>query len=87
MMSRYEGCAPTYYSLSHFTFRLLKPGGVKAVAAENLLLKQQLLIIRRSRLKTPNLTTKDRFMLGWLAMFLSPARSCACRLCILDTRT
>ena len=53
--------------------RLLKPGGMKNVAAENLLLKQQLLIIHRSRLKAPNFTNKDRFMLGWLAMFLSCA--------------
>ena len=55
-------------------FRLLKPGGMKAIAAENLLLKQQLLIVRRSRLKAPNLTTKDRFIFGWLAMLTSPAR-------------
>jgi transposase InsO family protein len=54
--------------------RLLRPGGMKAVAAENLLLKQQLLIVDRSRLKAPNLTTKDRFILGWLAMLLSPRR-------------
>jgi hypothetical protein len=54
--------------------RLLRPSGINSVAAENLLLKQQLLIIRRSRLKAPNLTTKDRFLLGWLAMLLSPAR-------------
>ncbi len=54
--------------------RLLRPGALKAVAAENLLLKQQLLIIDRSRLKAPNLTTKDRFILGWLAILLSPRR-------------
>ncbi|MDW3095039.1 MAG: integrase core domain-containing protein [Gammaproteobacteria bacterium] len=54
--------------------RLLKPGGMKAVAAENLLLKQQLLIVRRSKLKAPNLTTKDRFILGWLSILLTPAR-------------
>ena len=54
--------------------RLLQPGGMKAVAAENLLLKQQLLIIGRSRGKAPNLKTADRFILGWLAMMLSPRR-------------
>ncbi len=54
--------------------RLLRPGGIKAIAAENLLLKQQLLIIDRSRLKAPNLTTKDRFILGWIAMLLSSRR-------------
>ena len=51
---------------------LLRPGGLKSVAAENLLLKQQLLIIRRPKTKAPNLKTSDRFILGWLSMLLSP---------------
>jgi transposase InsO family protein len=54
--------------------RLLQPGGLKSVAAENLLLKQQLLIIRRPKTKSPNLKTLDRFILGWLEMLLSPNR-------------
>jgi hypothetical protein len=54
--------------------RLLRPGGLKSVAAENLLIKQQLLIIRRPKTKAPNLRTSDRFVLGWLAMLLSPNR-------------
>jgi hypothetical protein len=49
--------------------RLLRPGGLKSVAAENPLLKQQLLIIRRPKTKAPNLRTSDRFILGWLARF------------------
>ncbi|MFT5453437.1 MAG: hypothetical protein ACI9N9_002948, partial [Enterobacterales bacterium] len=35
--------------------RLLQPSGIKAVAAENLTLKKQLLVIQRSRSKAPNL--------------------------------
>ena len=54
--------------------RLLQPGGMKAVAAENLVLKKQLLIIQRSRSKAHNLTTMDRLTLGWLAILLSPRR-------------
>ena len=54
--------------------RLLRPGGMKAVAAENLLLKQQLLVIQRTRGKAPNLSTVDRFIFGWLTMLLSPKR-------------
>ena len=54
--------------------RLLQPSGLKSVAAENLLLKQQLLIIRRPKVKSPNLKTSDRFILGWLAMLLTPNR-------------
>ena len=43
--------------------RLLRPGGVRAVAAESLLLKHQLLISNRSRRRAPNLTSVDRFVL------------------------
>ena len=54
--------------------RLLQPTGMKAVAAENLLLKKQLLVIQRTRGKAPNLSTTDRFTLGWLTMLLSSKR-------------
>ena len=54
--------------------RLLSPCGMKTVAAENLVLKKQLLIIQRTRSKAPNLTTMDRLTFGWLAMLLSPRR-------------
>ena len=60
--------------LTSLLVRLLKPGGMKVVAAENLVLKKQLLIIQRSRSKAPNLTTMDRLTFGWLAMLLSPKR-------------
>ena len=42
--------------------RLLGPGGVRAVVADNLLMKQQLLIINRSRRRAPNLTPIDRML-------------------------
>jgi len=54
--------------------KLLRPGGVRAVAAESLLLKHQLLISNRSRRRAPNLTTLDRFVLGLTALFVSPHR-------------
>jgi len=54
--------------------KLLRPGGVRAVAAESLLLKHQLLISNRSRQRAPNLTTVDRFVLGLTAQFVSPRR-------------
>ena len=54
--------------------KLLRPGGVRAVAAESLLLKHQLLINHRSRQRAPNLTTLDRFVLGLTALFVSPRR-------------
>ena len=54
--------------------RLSRPGGVRSVIAESLLLKQQLLISRRSRRRTPSLTTVDRFVLGLMALFVCPGR-------------
>lgn len=42
--------------------------------AENLLLKQQLLILNRHRKRPPKLETFDRCILGCLAHWLSPKR-------------
>jgi len=55
-------------------FSCLKPGGIKALAAENLVLKQQLIVIRRSRARAPRLTTADRLIFGWLSMLMNPGR-------------
>jgi hypothetical protein len=55
--------------------KLLRPGGVRAVAAESLLLKHQLVISSRSRKRAPNLTTLDRFVLGLTTLFINPVLS------------
>jgi transposase InsO family protein len=54
--------------------KFLRPGGVRAVAAESLLLKHQLLISNRSRQRAPNLTAVDRFILGFATLFVRPDR-------------
>jgi len=54
--------------------KLLRPGGVRALAAESLLLKHQLLISNRCRQRAPNLTTLDRVVLGFTTQFVSPRR-------------
>ena len=51
--------------------KLLGPGGAKAIVADSLLMKQQLLIINRSRRRAPNLTPVDRMLLGFWSLFLS----------------
>ena len=58
--------------------KLLRPGGVRAVAAESLLLKHQLIVSNRSRQRAPNLTTSDRYVLGLITVFVSPRHS-VCR--------
>ena len=54
--------------------KLCRPGGVRAVIAENLLLKQQLIVLRRARQRAPNLRVGDRLLCGFGALFLSPGR-------------
>ena len=51
-----------------------RPGGVRAVIAENLQLKQQLIVLRRPRQRAPNLTGGDRIVCGLGSLFLSPNR-------------
>lgn len=53
---------------------LLSPDGVRAVAAELLLLKQQFIVNNRSRQRALNLTSVDRFVLGLITLFVSPRR-------------
>ena len=52
--------------------KLLGPGGARAVVADSLLMKQQLLIINRGRKRAPNLSALDRFLLGFWSLFLNP---------------
>jgi hypothetical protein len=54
--------------------KLARPGGVRSIIAESLLLKQQLLISRRSRRRAPPLTTIDRFVLGLTTLSVRPRR-------------
>ena len=46
--------------------RLIEPGGVRAVIAESVLTKHQMLILNRSRRRAPNLRTLDRLIAGIL---------------------
>ncbi len=50
--------------------KLLGPGGARAIVADSLLTKQQLLIINRTRHRSPKLTALDRFLMGFCSLFL-----------------
>ena len=52
--------------------RLLGPGGIRSAVAESVLIKQQLLILNRSRQRAPNLRASDRFVAGLCALFTQP---------------
>src|SRR5205809_6098867 len=54
--------------------RLLGPGGVRSLVAESLLLKHQLLIVNRSRQRSPNLSAWDRVLAGRIALLVHPTR-------------
>ena len=64
----------TLLHLTVMTATLCGPGGVRAVIAENLLLKQQLIVVRRPRQRAPRLTASDRLLFGFGSLFLSPGR-------------
>ncbi len=54
--------------------QLMKPSGARAIVAENLLLKQQLLVACGSRKRAPRLSTLDRLLFGWCSLLLSTRR-------------
>src|ERR1700693_774647 len=54
--------------------RLCGPGGIRSVVAESVLVKQPLLILNRSRQRSPNLLTSDRLVAGLCTLLIRPAR-------------
>ena len=55
-------------------FRLAQPGGVRAVVAESVLTKHQLLILNRPRRRAPNLRILDRLIAGFCSLWIKPSR-------------
>ena len=54
--------------------RLAKPGGLRAVVAESVLAKHQLLILNRSRQRAPNLRIRDRLTAGLCSLWIKACR-------------
>src|SRR5947208_12657662 len=54
--------------------RLAGPGGARSVVAESVLVKHQLLILNRSRKRSPNLRPSDRVVAGLCALVMRPCR-------------
>jgi putative transposase len=54
--------------------RLAGPGGARSVVAESVLVKHQLLILNRSRKRSPNLRFSDRMVAGLCALLMRPGR-------------
>ena len=63
--------------LAHLLARLVAlvgTRGTRAVLAENLLLKHQLLVLQRSRHRAPKLRPADRVLFGFFSRFLDTRR-------------
>jgi putative transposase len=54
--------------------RLMRPGGARAVVAESLLVKHQLVILNRGRERAPNLRPMDRVIAGLCTLAIRPGR-------------
>ena len=54
--------------------RLTRPGGIRSLVAESVLIKHQLLILNRSRQRSPNLRVSDRIIAGVCALLIRPSR-------------
>ena len=54
--------------------RVVRPGGVRAIVAESVLAKHQLLILNRSRRRAPNLRILDRIIAGFCSLWIQPGR-------------
>jgi hypothetical protein len=54
--------------------KLIKPGGARTVIAESLILKHQLLVLKRPRKRAPQLNSCDRFIFGLTTLVVNPER-------------
>src|SRR2546425_3592075 len=55
-------------------FPKVRPGGLRSVVAESVLMKHQLLIVNRSRRRAPNLHVLDRLIAGFCSLWMKPTR-------------
>ena len=63
--------------LVHLTtviLQIARPGGVRSVIAESVLMKHQLLILNRSRRRAPNLQVWHRVIAGLCSLWIRPKR-------------
>src|SRR5262249_9634792 len=54
--------------------RLARPGGLRSVVAESVLMRHQVLILHRGRKRAPNLRASDRIIAGLCTSLMRPAR-------------
>src|SRR5450631_1480703 len=73
----FTGTMEIFALIAHLVSTLVRaalPGGVRAVIAESLLLKHQLIVLNRARNRAPRLTVWDRLLFGIGAFWVAPNR-------------
>ena len=55
--------------------RLGRPGGLRSIVAESILMRQQVLILNRGRKRAPNHRTSDRIIAGLCNLKMGQARA------------
>jgi len=58
----------------HLIVTLARPGGLRSVVAESVLVRHQLLILSRGRKRAPHLRATDHIIAGLCTLFMPPAR-------------
>src|SRR5260370_28376242 len=64
----------SFYPFPCYPGPLARSWRVRSIVAESLILKHQLLILTRSRQRSPHLCTSDRILAGLMALFVPPSR-------------
>ena len=67
-------CPHRFLHLIVTVVRLPRPGGLRSVVAESLLVKHQLHILNRGRKRARNLRATERIISDLCTLFMNPAR-------------
>ena len=62
------------YILFRMLFKIVKRGSISSVIAENILLRQQLIILSRNKKRCPNLSKADRFIFCFFSQYINYKR-------------
>ncbi len=59
------------YIIFRLLFSILRLSGISSIVAENIILKQQLIILSRNKKRCPNLSNSDRLIFGFLSKYIN----------------
>ena len=62
------------YTIFNLIFKAVKPGGIRSIIAEDVCLRQQLIILSRNKKRCPNLSNSDRLIFGFFSQYINSIR-------------